>query len=274
MSLDRRVPAGLPFKRLFAMIALAAAAVPSANAGDWKLVWSDEFNGKGLPDKSKWDYEAGFIRNDESQYYTQARLENARVEGGNLVIECRKEAFQPKNHAPVQYTSASVVTRGKASWQYGRIEVRAKLPHGKGVWPAIWTLGTSHSKVGWPLCGEIDIMEFVGKDPTGIHGNAHFSVEGKHADDSQRLETPAPDAGFHIYAVEWDAEKIDFYFDRTKYHTIRIDQADLKGGGNPFRAPHYLLLNFALGGAWGGPFDDAILPQKFLIDYVRIYQKI
>ena len=241
------------------------------HAKDWKLVWADEFNYQGLPDKTKWVYEEGFVRNHESQYYTRDRLENARVEDGNLVIECRKEHFAPTNHAPVDYTAASLTTQTKAGWQYGRIEVRAKIPQGKGVWPAIWTLGTNISKVGWPACGEIDIMEFVGKEPGGIHATVHYAIGGKHQSDSGTLTTNRPFDAFHVYAVEWSPERMDFFYDDTKYHSVPVDKAN-QDAGNPFRAPQYLILNFALGGDWGGPIDDSVLPQKFLIDYVRVYQ--
>src|SRR5579859_4318187 len=123
-------------KPIIAGILLLVAG--SVSAADWKLVWSDEFDYHGLPDTNKWDYEEGFVRNHENQYYTRARLENARVEDGHLILECRKDHFTPANHVPVEYTAASLVTRHKADWQYGRIEVRAKLPQGRGVWPAIW----------------------------------------------------------------------------------------------------------------------------------------
>ena len=162
---------------IFTLITLIAVASGVA-AAERKLVWSDEFNYQGLPDPAKWGYETGFVRNHESQYYTKERKENARVENGHLVIECRKEQFTPANHVPVNYTAASLITQNKASWQYGRIEVRAKLPHGKGVWPAIWMLGTNITQVGWPRCGEIDIMEFIGKEPKNIFGTLHFSVDG------------------------------------------------------------------------------------------------
>ena len=196
------------------------ATATGARAGGWELVWADEFNYEGLPDKTKWGYEEGFVRNHESQYYTRARPENAWVENGMLVIECRKEHFQPANHAEVEYTSASLITRNKMSFQYGRIEVRAKIPHGKGAWPAIWTLGTNESKVGWPRCGEIDIMESVGKDPDHIHGTMHYAVAGKHESDGGKIETEKPSAGFHIYAIEWYPDRIDFFFDAKKYHTV------------------------------------------------------
>jgi len=255
---------------LFTALMLVATNV---RADPWEMVWSDEFNYEGLPDKTKWDYEEGFVRNEESQYYTRDRLENARVEHGNLVIECRKESFTPKDHAPVKYTSASLTTLNRASWRYGRIEVRAKLPKGKGVWPAIWTLGANFSKVGWPACGEIDIMELVGKEPNHIYGTLHYPLSGgKDANDHGMLETDNPSGDFHIYAVEWDADHVDFFFDGRKFHTAFTEKAG-NGEGNPFHRSHYLILNFALGGQWGGPIDDAMLPQQFLIDYVRVYQR-
>ncbi len=254
-------------------IGLLVMATNGLQAEKWKLVWSDEFDYQGLPDKTKWGYEEGFVRNHESQYYTRGRLENARVEDGMLILECRKEHYTPTNHAAVEYTAGSLNTRNKESWQYGRFEMRAKIPQGKGVWPAFWTLGVDKSRVGWPACGEIDIMEFVGNEANKIHGTIHYAAKGKHRSDGGRLETARPYDDFHIYAVEWRPDRIDFFFDSTKYHTVLIDKAG-QGEGNPFRAPHYLLLNFALGGSWGGPIDDAVLPQKFLIDYVRVYKEM
>ena len=248
------------------------AAVAGVRADDRKLVWADEFNYSGLPDPAKWNYEEGFVRNHESQYYTRARLENARVENGVLVIECRKDHFKPENQDAVEYTAASLITKGKASWRYGRIEVRAKLPQGKGVWPAIWMMGTNSSVVGWPRCGETDIMELVGKEPNNIYGTLHFGTKGKHQSDGGKFVADRPSADFHIYAIEWFPDRIDFFYDTNKYHTVTLDKAG-QGENNPFRQPFYLMINFALGGSWGGPVDDAILPQKYLIDYVRVYQQ-
>lgn len=253
------------------MIGLLAATLSVVHADVREPVWSDEFDYQGLPDTTKWDFEEGFLRNNESQYYTRKRLENARVENGMLVIECRKEHYTPENHAPVEYTSASLITLNRAEWQYGRIEMRAKLPQGKGVWPAFWTLGTNITKVGWPACGEIDIMEFIGRENNTIYGTLHYAVDGQHQSDPGKIEAEKPYDDFHIYAVEWFADRIDFFFDNTKYSTVHTDKAG-KGDDNPFRKTHYLILNFALGGDWGGLVDDTVLPQKYLIDYVRIYK--
>ncbi|MEN6556824.1 MAG: glycoside hydrolase family 16 protein [Thermoguttaceae bacterium] len=255
-------------------LTIAACGGRIAVASEWKLVWADEFNKVGPPDAAQWDYEEGFVRNHESQYYTRGRLENARVENGRLVIECRKENFHPKKPTPrpVHYTAASLTTKNRANWKYGRIEVRAKIPHGRGVWPAIWTLGSDISRVDWPACGEIDIMEVVGKEPNHIHGTVHYGLGGQHQSDGATITTPKPYDDFHIYAVEWTPDRIDFFFDKKKYHSFPIDQAGANRD-NPFRKPHYLLLNFALGGDWGGPIDDSALPQQLIVDYVRIYQK-
>jgi beta-glucanase (GH16 family) len=252
----------------------------------YKLVWSDEFDYQGLPDPAKWDYEEGYVRNHESQFYTRARLENSRVENGVLVIEGRKEHFKkPQSSSSrrdksaskqaaeyAEYTAASLVTLKRASWQYGRIEVRAKLPQGKGVWPAIWMLGDNITKIGWPACGEIDIMEFVGHTPDKVHATVHFRKDGQHKSNGGQVTVTEPWSDFHVYAVEWTPERMDFFFDRKKYYSFDVKGADDQGQ-NPFHQPQYLLINLALGGSWGGTLDDSVLPQKYLIDYVRVYQK-
>jgi len=261
----------------------AAPKAAPALAKEWKLAWSDEFDTEGLPDPKKWGYEEGFVRNDEAQYYTRARKENARVENGMLVIEGRKEKFPnphydanaksgPASRANAEYTAASLITLGKADWKFGRVEVRAKLPQGRGVWPAIWMLGTDIRTVGWPACGEIDIMEFVGHTPGFTHATVHFAKNGKHASSGNRLAVEKPWEDFHVYAMEWFADRMDFFFDAQKVHTFPLGQAEEKGE-NPFLKPQYLLVNLALGGSWGGKIDDSIFPQKFLIDYVRVYQR-
>ena len=238
--------------------------------GVWEQVWADEFNYEGLPDENKWNYETGFVRNREKQYYTKARPENARVENGTLIIESRKEQYEKG-----QYTSASLHTWHKAEWLYGRIEVRAKLPTGKGMWPAIWMLGTNRNKVGWPACGEIDIMENVGYDPDTICANVHTSAYNhvKKTGKGSKIKAEKPYEHFHIYAIEWNDDRIDFFLDDEKYFTFNNE-----GTGNdvwPYNKPHYLILNAAIGGSWGGQkgIDDTIFPQKYYIDYVRVFRK-
>ena len=264
----------------FIYLWLAGSASCTPDDGVWKLVWTDEFAGTGHPDPKKWGYESGFVRNKEKQFYTTKRLKNARLENGHLVIEGHRESPKAsdlpnetfKKLPKINYTSASLHTKGLASWKFGKIEVRAKLPKGQGVWPAIWTLGTNLPEVGWPRCGEIDIMEFVGKDPGKIHGNAHFHRDGKHASDHKERKTQNVWEDFHLYSIEWDAEFIHFAFDGKRYHSFRINKAKT-ANGNPFHKPHYLILNLALGGTWGGKIDDTILPARYLIDYVRVFQK-
>lgn len=270
-------------KRTIIWLSLLTAS--SLSAGDWNLVWSDEFDYEGLPNPDKWRYEEGFVRNNELQYYTKGRLENARVENGALIIEARKETFSnPRHHAgsddwrqerqAAEYTAACLVTDGVAGWTYGRVEVAAKLPEGRGVWPAIWMLGENINWVGWPKCGEIDIMEFVGHEPNTIHGNIHTKAYNhmKRTNKGAKTQLADPHETFHVYAIEWTPERIDFYVDDAKYFTYEKEAADKNVW--PFDADHYLLLNFAIGGSWGGQkgVDDSIFPQQFVIDYVRVYQ--
>jgi beta-glucanase (GH16 family) len=268
--------------RLLFQAALLLIVCSPATRAEWALVWSDEFDYKGPPDPTKWTYEDGFVRNEEAQYYTR-RLENARVEDGCLAIEGRREEYPNPGYREgsghwrsraktASYTSASVTTSGKASWRYGRVEVRARLPQGRGVWPAIWTLGDSYRTEGWPRCGEIDIMEFVGKDPGLIHATVHFARNGGHGSSHEQHKVDAPWEDFHVYAMEWFPDRMDFFYDATRIRSFRLDDAG-EGPDNPFRKPHYLILNLALGGSWGGEIDNAALPQRFLIDYVRVYRQ-
>ena len=264
----------------FALILMLASA---AQADQWKLVWADEFNYTGHPDPSKWDYEKGFVRNNESQYYTTNRLENVRVENGMLVIEARKERFLNAGYSPgakgrkgqryAEYTSASILTKGKMSWVYGRLEVRAKMPPGAGTWPAIWTLGTNDDTVGWQRCGEIDVMEFLGREGNAIHGTLHWQdAQRKPAQKGESFPLPTAASEFHVYAMEWTPKEIDLFVDGTKYSTVPLTTTDA-GRDTPFRWPHYLIMNLAMGGDWGGPtIDDAAGPWKFMIDYVRLYK--
>jgi len=257
------------------LVAMAGMACAQERAG-WTLVWSDEFDKPGLPDTAKWTYEKGFVRNKEAQYYTEARKENARVEEGRLIIEGRKEEYKGPDGKEAHYTAASITTEGKFDLTYGRVEVRAKLPRGRGMWPAIWMLGTNISSVGWPKCGEIDIMEFVGHDPDKVFANVHwFGVEkGRHTSLGGNLKKQKPSDDFHVYAVEWFADRMDFYYDENKYFSYPVERAG-KDDQNPFHKPHYLLMNLAIGGSWGGKkgIDDTIFPQRYVFDYVRVYKK-
>ena len=262
---------------------LAAANAPAETK--WKLVWSDEFDVAGRPDPARWTNEVGFIRNGERQYYTAGRSENTRVENGRLIIEARKEKFPNPRHTPgsgdwrraesADYTSASLTTHGRTAWRGGRVEVRAKVPRGLGVWPAIWMLGVDDKRAGWPRCGEIDIMEYVGFDPHVIHANVHTSkynhVRGNGK--GSRLRVEAPFSDWHTYALEWHSDRLDFFVDDNKYFTYAKEK-DAKEDAWPFDQPCYLILNLAIGGSWGGQrgIDDTIFPQRFEIDYVRVYQ--
>lgn len=236
----------------------------------WELVWQDDFDVAGLPDSKIWSYEEGYIRNNEAQYYTKGRAENARVENGNLIIEARNDNWN--GH---KITSASINTSGKKSILYGRVEVKAKLPTGVGTWPAIWMLGDVIKKgTGWPACGEIDIMENVGFEPDIIYANCHTRaynhVKKTNKGDKITIEKPYND--FHVYAIDWFEDRIDFFVDDKKYFTFKNE-----GTGNdvwPFDKPQYLIINLAIGGGWGGQkgVDDKIFPQKYYIDYVKVYK--
>ncbi len=272
-----------PLIALFVVVGAASVAC----ADEWKLVWSDEFDKPGLPDPAKWSYETGFIANHEKQFYTRDRNENARVEDGVLIIEARKEKYSspaPRSKAAgrgkvaaqkADYTSARLTSRGKGEWTYGRIEARAKLPFGRGTWPAIWTLGTNFDRVGWPACGEIDVMEFVGFEPGVVHANVHTRKYNHSVSTGKGDKISVSDASdtFHVYAIEWDAEKIDFFVDKHKYFTFRNEHSGADAW--PYDTNQFLILNLAIGGDWGGQkgIDDSIFPQRYLVNYVRVYQK-
>ena len=236
---------------------------------DWRPVWADEFNGTGV-DLSKWSLEQqgpGWV-NNELQTYT-SRSENARVEGGHLVIEARNDWFQG-----TQYSSARLKTQGHASFTYGRMEAMIQLPGGWGTWPAFWMMPDNFSR-GWPACGEIDVMEEVGFDQDAIHGTTH-SLAYNFKKPTQRTSTtvvPGVTAGFHLYAVEWYPDRIDFFVDGRKYYT---SPNDFTGDDAwPFNKNFYVILNLAVGGDWGGSqgVDPNIWPRRMLVDYVRVYQK-
>ncbi len=237
----------------------------------WKLVWSDEFDTAGAPDASKWSYEKGLVRNNEKQYYTENRRENARIEDGKLIIEARKESYEG-----AEYTAASLITQGHAAWTYGRIQVSAKIPAARGTWPAIWMLPTNHDNIPWPKCGEIDIMEHVGFNPGVIHGTLHSGAFNWTIGTQRetKIELPSATEKFHIYGIDWSADKIVMQIDGKTYATYNKKTAATEDEW-PFNKPFYLILNLAIGGSWGGikGIDETAFPQRMEVDFVRVYQK-
>jgi beta-glucanase (GH16 family) len=235
----------------------------------WALEWADEFADGPAPDAKTWSYEVGYVRNKEEQFYTNDRRENARIENGKLVIEARRDGFEGRHT-----TSASLHTLGKRSLLFGRIEVRARIPTGRGAWPAVWTLGENRREVGWPRCGEIDIMENVGFAPGIIHANIHTGTYNhtRGTGKGNRIDAGRPWDAFHTYAVEWWPDRLEFFFDDTRYFVFRKEAAD--DGVWPFDKPQYLILNLAIGGAWGGQkgVDDTIFPVRYEIEYVRYFR--
>ena len=233
----------------------------------WDLVWSEEFEYTGSPAVETWDYEIGYIRNNELQHYTN-NLDNVKVEDGLCVITVRLEGQD-------SISSASINTWGKKDFLYGRIEVRAQIPSALGTWPAIWMLGTNRSELGWPACGEIDIMEHVGYDPDFIHANVHTKAYNHTigTNKGNKIQVKDPWSDFHIYAVEWFEDHMDFFLDDSLYFSFENDMSS-RHETWPFDKPHYLLLNLAYGGAWGGNegVDTTLLPLEYKIDYVRYFK--
>jgi beta-glucanase (GH16 family) len=250
---------------------------PDAAHAGWKLVWSDEFNGAdgSAPDPSKWVLETGGNGwgNNELEYYTN-RTQNVHVQGGNLVITALAEKFTGSDGVTRDYTSARLKTQGKFSQTYGRFEARIKIPYGQGLWPAFWMLGSNIDQIGWPNCGEIDIMENIGKEPAVVHGTIH----GPGYSGAQGIGSPysltsgrfADD--FHVYAVEWDTNAIRFYVDGNLYATRTAAELPAKAQW-VYNTPFFLLLNVAVGGSWpGNPDATTVFPQTMAVDYVRVYE--
>jgi len=253
------------------------------NKNDYSLVWAEEFNENGKPDTSSWNYEYGFVRNEELQWY---QPDNAKCENGLLVIEARKEDKPNprfifgdkdwrKNRERIQYTSSCMLTRGKRTWQYGRFELKARIDISKGMWPAWWTLGVDKR---WPANGEIDIMEYyrgmllaniacIGKNNKAEWYSNRFSTDS--------LGGTSWANKFHIWRMDWTEEFIALYIDDQLLNKVNLDVLFNKDGNgfNPFKQPHYMLLNLAIGGQNGGDPSTTSFPQKFELDYIRVYQK-
>jgi len=255
----------------------AAGATPQEQS--WTLVWSDDFSGTNgsSPDAAKWvfDLGGGGWGNNELETYT-SRTENAYLQDGVLVIQARQEDFTGADGIARHYTSARLKTLGRFAQTYGRFEARLKLPFGQGLWPAFWMMGTDADEVGWPQCGEIDIMENIGREPSTVYGTIHgpgysgtggigstFALPGgqRFADD------------FHVFAVEWERSAIRFYVDDHLYATRA--PADLPAGTTwAFDHPFFLIMNVAVGGGWpGNPDGTTVFPQTLLVDYVRVYKR-
>lgn len=236
-----------------------------------KLVWAEEFDYKGLPDSSKWGYDIGGHGwgNNELQYYTKARLQNASVGNGMLTITAIKEPTEGS-----QYSSARLVSKNKGDWTYGRMEIRARLPIGRGTWAAIWMLPTGWEYGDWPRSGEIDIMEFVGYEPDSVYGTVH-TKSFNHTIGTQVTKglrfTDLKEA-FHVYGIEWTSDKMAFLIDGKKFHEFKNNGSGIDAW--PFNKPFHMLLNLAVGGGWGGKMgvDESIFPQTMQVDYVRVYQ--
>jgi beta-glucanase (GH16 family) len=263
----------------FMCVAAQASNSQSSAASPWILVWSDEFNGvNGSPvDSSKWVYDTGGggWGNNELEYYT-SRPRNSYQEGGNLVIKVLAEKYTGADGVTRNYTSARLKTVGKFEQTYGRFEARIKIPRGQGIWPAFWMLGADINKTPWPDCGEIDIMENIGKEPALVHGTIHGPGYSGAKGISAPFGFQPPRAfadDFHIYAVEWEPEAIRFYVDDSLYATRT--PADLPAGKKwAYDHPFFLLLNVAVGGSWpGNPDATSSFPQTMLVDYVRVYRR-
>tara|TARA_B110000211_G_C14086121_1_gene556779 strand:- start:312 stop:1319 length:1008 start_codon:yes stop_codon:yes gene_type:complete len=244
---------------LFSLITIQSFFAQSQN---WQLVWSDEFTTTIGPD---WIFETGRGSsgwgNNELQYY---RAENATIENGALVITAKEETF-----GGADYTSARMKTQGVKSWKYGKVESRISIPSFDGSWPAFWMLGESISSVGWPECGEIDIMEHVNKT-SDVHGTIHWQ-DHNNSYANYGTSTSLTASGYHTYTIEWDSLKIEWFIDGVQFHIVNIENG--VNGTSEFHKEFFILLNMAVGGNWPGfTVDDDSLPAKMLVDYVRVYQ--
>lgn len=236
----------------------------------YTLVWADEFDGNILQATS-WNYETGNGSNgwgnNERQYYTSSP-KNVFVSEGNLIIEARTETIET-----FPYTSARLTTKNKREFQFGRIDIRAKLPKGKGIWPALWMLGANIGQVGWPRCGEIDIMELVGHEPNRVHGTLHWNGVNGHVYRGGSTVLASGDFSdrFHVFSIIWREDSISWYLDEVLFYSI--SRPDFGAPVYPFNAPQFFIFNVAVGGNWPGyPDASTVFPQRMFVDYVRVFQ--
>lgn len=268
-------------KRLCVYLTLCLTLLATLGHGAEKLVWRDEFNFPSL-NKKFWTPEVNFVRNVEAaQIYTD-RPKNLSIKRGALTLTAYEEYFENKNWKPksklwtenrkaANYTSGSVNSRGKIEFRYGRVEIRARIEHGRGVWPALWLIGNNPG--GWPACGEIDILEFVSQNPNTIHATLHYKKNGAYTHPTNPYNAKKPVAGdWHLYGMNWTPEKIELLFDNQVIFTKRLDEVTSSNGTNPFRAgTFFFILNLALDG-WAEAPVGKDYPRSFMIDYIRLYQ--
>jgi beta-glucanase (GH16 family) len=255
---------------VFASLAIIPAAANGAAApGGWKLVWHDEFDESDIdPSNWKFDLGGGGWGNGEAECYT-SRKENAYVEGGLLRIVARREKYGGSD-----FTSARLKSEGLRAFRCGRIEARMKVPAGDGLWPAFWLLGSDIAEKGWPACGEIDVMEYIGKDPDLVYGTMHGPGYSGQAGIGKRFCLPEKVAhDFHVFAVEWDTDQVRWLCDDAAYSVVT--RADLGGKKWVFDHPFFIILNLAVGGVFPGPVaPDTPFPSELSVDYVRVYEKV
>jgi len=245
-------------------------STPTSYSG-YTLKWADEFNGDAL-DLNNWTFDigtgSGGWGNNESQYYTSS-TSNCSVANGKLTITARKETQGSSN-----YSSARIKTLGKQEFQFGRIDIRARLPKGQGIWPALWMLGSNFPTAGWPACGELDIMELIGNQPNRVHGTAHF---GAAPPSTQKTASYGLSSGtfsdeYHVFTLKWENNLVEWYVDDVKFHSITPTST---GGIYPFNQKFFFIFNVAVGGNWPGyPDNSTVFPQQMDVDYVRVFQKI
>jgi len=263
---------------LLTLLVIALWSCNNQPKNNWELVWSDEFDYIGLPDSTKWSYDTVGNKwgwgNHELQYYTCKEEKNATVNNGTLKIVALKDSVS-NEIGNFGYTSSRLITKYKGDWLYGRFEIKAKLPNGVGLWPAIWMLPSDWEYGGWPESGEIDIMENVGYDPLNIVISVHTGSYNHRAGTQKNFTTPVPDnrTAFHVYALEWDETTVKGFIDKNCYFTFNKESDDPNVW--PFNKRFHLLLNLAVGGDWGGAkgVDSLAFPATMEVDYVKVYQK-
>ena len=238
----------------------------------YSMAWQDEFSGTSL-DLTSWGFDVGGggWGNNELQYYTNNRPENIYLDNGKLIIQAKKEAFSGR-----EYTSSRIISKGKREFTFGRIDIRAKLPVAKGLWPALWMLGKKIDQTSWPACGEIDIMELVGTNPNKVHGTLHWgnnTATHQSFGTSYALTSGTYADKFHVFTLVWEADKMEIFMDDISYY--KFDKSRIGAYPYPFNESFFLIFNVAVGGDWpGSPDATTTFPQQMVVDYVRVFKKL